>query len=454
MAFSVAQLLLMGSGNRVQVVLWICASFFSAIGTAFAPHLLTVVSVANFGVWGGLATLVGGVFRFLALSYRKRSFDRNRPATVFLWVSLIGLIPAVMPQLAAFRLLFSSIVGASISIACFLAMLRNPFWKSRNNLALALTLVGMGISAIILIARGLTSYPFGVDQTFVGESSLQRRAFESLVMISFFLQVGFTGMLVARRNREGIFADRRAVRLAQRTLRLRRRNQEIAETARDRLDLVQLLTHEVRQPITNALASLQSISFDLRSAHKISRRGAMALERAQTSLDHITLALSNIIVASTLVSNERKWEPQEIDALSILEMARLDFRPEDQARIVIREAEENVYLSGVPILLRVTLQNILDHALKLSSPGQDILVELSIDAAHGQVVFDIGFRSEKLAELDPSLFERRRSNDTDRSDVSPLGLFVVRQVARELAGEIRACTKPAGRLSFQLALPY
>lgn len=398
--------------------------------------------------------MLGGVCRFFALSYRKRSFDRNCLARVFLWISLLGLIPAVMPQLAPFRLLFSSIVGASISAACFLAMLYNPFWKSRSNLALLLTLIGMGISCAVLIGRGLTSYPFGVDQTFVGESWLQRRAFESLVTISFFLQVGFTGMLIARRNREGIFADRRAVRLTQRTLRLRRRNREIAETARDRLDLVQLLTHEVRQPITNAQASLQSISFDLRSTHKISPRAAIALERAQMSLDQITLALSNIIVASTLVSNERKWDPQEIDALAILEMARLDFRPEDQARIVIGQTEENIYLFGVPVLLRVTLQNILEHALKLSTAAQDIQAELSIDAARGQVVFDISFMSDKLAELDHSLFERRRSNDTDKSDVSPLGLFVVRQVARELAGEIRASTKPSGQLSFQLALPY
>lgn len=52
-AFSIAQLFLLQQRNRVQIALWIGASFFSALGTAFAPHLLTVFSVKDFGVWGG-----------------------------------------------------------------------------------------------------------------------------------------------------------------------------------------------------------------------------------------------------------------------------------------------------------------------------------------------------------------------------------------------------------------
>lgn len=453
-AFSIAQLLLWRPSVRVHISLWLLASLLSAVGTALSPHLLTVVSVKDFEVLGGLAALFGGVFRFLALSYRKRSFDRDRTAWALFWFTLLVMPLAAVPALGHFRLLFSSIVGASISAACFFAMLRNPIWQSRARFPLLLSMVGMALSFGALTARGLTSYPFGPDQIFVGDSALQRHALETLVLISFFLQVGFTGMLITRRDKEELFADRRAVRVAQRTIRLNRRSEDLARTSRERLDLVQLLTHEVRQPISNAQASLQSISFFLRSTKDISPKAKIALKRAQSSLDSITLALSNIIVASTLVSDERKWTPQEIDAFALLEMARLDCRPEDHGRIVTRATDQHIYLFGVPILLRVALQNLFDHAIRLSVPKREIFAELSVNPETEMVIFEIRFISDKLDLMDQDVFARRRSSDTDRSAISTLGLFVVRQVAREMAGEIHLLNTRPGQMSFQLSLPY
>lgn len=453
-AFSIAQLMLWRPSTRTHISFWVLASLFSAIGTAFAPHLLTVVSVEDFGVWGGLAALLGGVLRFLALSFRKKSFDRNRLAWFFFWLTLIVMPLAAVSPLEKYRLFFSSIVGASISAACFLAMFGNRIWRSRFRFPLFVTMTGMGLSFLALIARALTSYPIGSDQIFVGDSPLQRLALETLVLISFFLQVGFTGMLVTRRDQEEMFADRRAVRVAQRTIRLNKRGHELEQTSRERLDLIQLLTHEVRQPISNAQASLQSISFYLRSTKNTSPKAKLALKRAQAALDSITLALSNIIVASTLVSNESKWIPQEFEASAILEMAKLDCRPEDHDRIVTRATDQNIYLFGVPILLRVALQNLFDHALRLSVPQREILAELSIDPDSQMVVFDIRIISDKLDVLTNDVFERRRSSDTERLAVSSLGLFVVRQVAREFSGEVRLSINQSGCLSFKLLLPY
>lgn len=453
-AFSIAQVLLLRPGNRLQIYLWLAASLFSAIGTAFAPHLLTVVSVSDFGVWGGLAALFGGVLRFFSLSYRTRSFQRRHLAMLFLGLTLLGMPFAALPPLAPYRLLISSLVGASISAACFTALLQNRVWRSINNLGLHMSLLGMGLSAAALIWRALTSYPFGDDQAFVGESVLQRHAMELLVLISFFLQVGFTGMIIARQGQEDMFADRRAIRITQRTARLRRRSQEVAAISRERLNLVQLLTHEVRQPISNAQASLQSISLFLQNNTNVSQKATVALQRAQSSLDSITLALSNIIVASTLVSDERKWNPQTIDAFAILEMARLDCNLEQQNRIVAKATDQHVYLVSVSILLRVALQNILDQAIKLSVPGREINAVLALEAEQGMVVYDVHFTSDKIDILQNDVFERRRSSDTQRSGTSSLGLFVVRQVARELAGDVRLWSPGPGQLCFKLSLPY
>lgn len=453
-AFSVCQLLLMRKSNRVHIALWVMASVFSALGTAFAPHLLTVVSVKNFSIWSGAAALAGGIFRYFAVTYRRKSFHRDRWSRFFFWATIIGVPFATSEALAPFRLLALSLVGASISTACYFGMLRNPVWRSRNSVALWIALLGMAISAAVLVARGLSSYPFGPDQFFVGESELQRRAFETLVLISFFLQIGFTGMLVARRDQEDLFADRRAVRATQRARRLATRKQDLARISSERLELIQLLTHEVRQPISNAQASLQSITLNLGSATLMSDRATHALERAQSSLDDITLALSNVIIAATLVSHTRRWDPQQFEAISILEMARLDCHPSAQSRIFLNCSESHIYILGVPILLRVALHNLLDQAIKLSAKGTDIFADVTVDAEQQSVSFNISFCANDTRLREESIFEKRRSSDTSASHLSSLGLFVVKQVAQAHSGEARAFRSENDQLKFTLTLPY
>jgi signal transduction histidine kinase len=305
-----------------------------------------------------------------------------------------------------------------------------------------------------LIYRASTAFPFSTDQVFIGASATQRLGMTSLILVSFVLQVGFTGVMAEQRQREATRKDRAAVRTRQRTQRLQERAVETARVARARLDLVQLLTHEVRQPISNAQASLQKINLKLRSAKRIPKNAPIALDRAQASLDDITLSLSNIIVASTILSDERKWARDEIDVYAELEMAILDFPSDQQSLFKVINENDNIFFDSVSILLRLALQNILRHAIQLSKPGTDIDIDLSVDYPHELVVFDIGFMSASAELLTQNIFDRRPSSDTDGSDTSSLGLFVVRQIARELGGEAQLLSTVPGRLNFRLALAY
>ena len=70
------------------------------------------------------------------------------------------------------------------------------------------------------------------------------------------------------------------------------------------------------------------------------------------------------------------------------------------------------------------------------------------------VVFDIGFTPANAELLTQNIFERRPSSDTDRSNGSSLGLFVVRQIARELGGDAQLLSMASGWLNFRLALAY
>ena len=453
-AFSAAQVLLMTRDNRVQVSFWLASSFFSALGTVNTPSILNIFDLGILSLYGLLAAQIGGLIRFLALSYRKRSFNRNRLAEKFFLMSVFASPLMVVPAFSPYKLLIGSCIGVSTSAACLFAALDNPTLKFINKQPVVLIVSAMAVAMAALIYRASTAFPFSTDQAFIGASATQRLGMAALVLISFVLQVGFTGVMAEQRQREATRKDRAAIRTRQRTLRLQERAAETSRVARARLDLVQLLTHEVRQPISNAQASLQKINLKLQSAKKIPKNAPIALDRAQASLDDITLSLSNIIVASTILSDERKWTRDEIDVYAVLEMAILDFPSDQQSRFKIINENEYIFFDSVSILLRLLLQNILRHAIQLSKMGADIDIDLSIDHPHELVVFDIGFMSASAELLTQNIFDRRPSSDTDGSDTSSLGLFVVRQIARELGGEAQLLSTVPGRLNFRLALAY
>lgn len=256
-AFIAAQLLLMTRDNRVQVGLWLAASLFSALGTINTPSILNIFDVGNLSLYGILAAQVGGLFRFLALSYRKRSFNTNRLAEKFVLMSVLAIPLIAVPALSPYKLLIGSCIGVSTSAACLFAALGNPTLKFVNKQPVSLIVSATALGIGGLIYRASTAFPFSTDQVFIGASATQRLGMTSLILVSFVLQVGFTGVMAEQRQREATRKDRAAVRTRQRTQRLQERAVETARVARARLDLVQLLTHEVRQPISNAQASLQ-----------------------------------------------------------------------------------------------------------------------------------------------------------------------------------------------------
>jgi len=434
-AFAFCQLLLLQPNNRVHIFYWQLASGFSALSILGAPHVLTVFSSQDLIEWAAFSSLVGGLFRYVALSFRTKGLTHDYWSKAFAMAAVVGMPFALAPALVEYRLLIASVVGVAISVACFLALLRNRYWANENELGRRIMLAGMAVSIIALAVRGLTSYPLGDDRLFVGASMSQIRAMEILVVISIFLQMGFFGMLVNRRDKEAKFADRRNVRVWQRSAILAQRGRNMRELAKQRLDLIQLLTHEVRQPINNAQASLQSITPDLDKLPSISDRANYALDRAKGSLDGITRALSNVIVASTLVADDQNWFRQQTDAMEILEMARLDCSNANQKRIVVAPPDQHIFIECVPTLLRVALHNLLEHALSVADAGENISVSVTVDSVQLGVLFTISgnMNPQKMEEMDVSRDLREKGRASPQMTSS--GLFVANLIAQNHLGE-------------------
>ena len=433
-AFTICQLLLLRSDNRTQVILWIGASIVSAISLVSAPHVLTIFTSQDLQIWSAFLSLLGGVIRYGALGRQPGGFVRDRWANIWFWVAIAGAPLAFLDILLDYRALITSVVGMSISLACLLGAKRNRYWVSYDQLGLNLVLIGMAVSAILLALRIVTVYPFSLERAFVGTSTISILALGALVGISFFLQMGFTGMLVARQAKVVKFAARRKVRAWQRSAHLKDQAHKLRNIAEQRLDFIQLLTHEVRQPINNAQASLQSISTALDATSASLKDAEHALERAISSLDDITLPLSNIILIGTLTADNQKWDLQPVDAFEILEMARLDCSFANRKRIFLTQPENSVFIECVPIFLRIALHNLFDYALLWSEINSDINVSIEVDEVHLGVAFSIIYKNTTQKGFSLISIDEITFNDLAPSQERNLGIFVAKKVSKYHGG--------------------
>ena len=400
--------------------------------------------------YSAIFALFGGIIRYGAVSFQNKGIVRSSWGNRLALLSIAGAPLTIVDIFSDYRGLIVSVFGATISLASVQALRRNRYWVGTNQTALNVLLFGMALSATLLSYRISSVYPFAADTTFGGRSTTQILSGSAVVVISFFLQLGFTGMLFARQAKVRAFLDRRNLRAWDRTAEIARQSKRLENLSEQRLDFIQLLTHEVRTPINNAQASLQSISSALEHSSAPFKGAEHALERATGSLDGITLALSNVILLGTLSIGGQEWDRQPVDAFEILAMARLDCSPERQGRIVLTQPEHSLFTECVPILLRVALHNLFEHALSLAKNDSDIRASIDADDVKLGVTFSIIFEtgSRELPTL-PSYTELSFT-DTSAPPTTSLGLFAAERVAIYHHGDMSIEQKGDDNLAFRL----
>ena len=452
-AFTLCQLLLLRQDNRAHVFLWICSSSLIALSVVAAPHTLSFYGNQYIASWSAFVAILGGIIRYLAVGLPSKAWVRGRWANVFFLLSIAGLPIAFLGTFADYRGLAVSVIGMTISLASFLVVKRNRYWVSPGGIALRVFLCGMALATLMMAFRILTVYPFTPEKNFAGTSQTQFFSILAVVAISFFLQLSFTAMLVNRQAKEQIFAGRRNVRIWNQAKNIAEDSSKLRNIAEQRLDFIQLLTHEVRQPINNAQAALQSVTFAVDPGLTLSNDAGHALERANSSLDSITLALSNVILIGNLSSEDREWNHQSIEAFEILAMSRLDCSRAKQKRILITQSENSIFVECVPIFLRVALHNMLEHALLIAKLDSDISVYVDIDEVKLGVTFSIIFEIDEQKEMPFIRYDDIIIEDTFPSQLTNFGAYVASQVAIYHHGELNIENKNDRYIKFKIFIP-
>ncbi|RQP24906.1 hybrid sensor histidine kinase/response regulator [Piscinibacter terrae] len=237
---------------------------------------------------------------------------------------------------------------------------------------------------------------------------------------------------------------------------LRKLLEERDQMLADREDMLRLLAHEVRQPLNNASAALQSASAaiaGLGGEHNADIR--RPLLRAEHVLDHVIGTLNNALAAATMLTSGWTEPIADTDLDTLIGLVVHDMAAEDRSRITVESRTAMRTVQVQPLLMRLALSNLLSNALAYSPSGSPVQLRIRDGEEPPAIVLEVADRGEGIAaDLLPRVFDKgTRGRNALAKAGAGLGLYIVRKVVELHRGSIEIVPNPPRGSIARMTIP-
>jgi PAS domain S-box-containing protein len=245
----------------------------------------------------------------------------------------------------------------------------------------------------------------------------------------------------------------RTYELAEKVDALAQANTKLQKLDQTRSELVSLVSHQVRAPLTNVQGAVARMGSDCDAVNSTCSRMFNIINQQVTRLDHL---VQDVLEANRLEAGELLIHPEPISIVPVLRQVA------DQVGSRLSNRDISVAdVTGLPLAyadrdrLTEVVANLLDNADKYSPIGQKIW--LNARANEAEVVLSVRDFGNGLPEAElERIFEkfyRTDSSDAQSAYGYGLGLFVCRRLVEAQNGRIWAENHPKGGAIFSVALP-
>lgn len=222
-------------------------------------------------------------------------------------------------------------------------------------------------------------------------------------------------------------------------------------------EMLQLLSHEIRQPLNNASAAMQATLKAIEDLHLADAApAARALLRAEHVLQQVIGTLDNTLTAGTiLAAGGKAGASSETDLPTLIKLVLHDIAADLRPRIDVQWLTTARTVQLHPALMRLTLRNLLNNALAYAPADTRVQLRISESDEPLALILEVMDQGPGIAEeLLPHLFEKgSRGNHSHSRPGAGLGLFIVRSVLQLHQGTVQALPHSPHGTIMRLVIP-
>ncbi|MGU3627206.1 sensor histidine kinase [Comamonas sp. C24C] len=220
-------------------------------------------------------------------------------------------------------------------------------------------------------------------------------------------------------------------------------------------EMLQLLSHEIRQPLNNASAAMQATLKAMEDLHLADAAPATrALLRAEHVLQQVMGTLDNTLAAGTiLAAGGKAGASSETDLPTLIKLVLHDIAADLRPRIEVQWLTTPRTVQLHPALMRLTIRNLLNNALAYAPADSPVQLRISESDEPLALILEVidqgpGIPEELLAHL----FEKGARGHHSRPGAG-LGLFIVRSVLQLHQGTVQALPHSPHGTVMRLVIP-
>lgn len=284
---------------------------------------------------------------------------------------------------------------------------------------------------------------------FANRYRLKKRSAEMLEERNLKLQAANTAI----REHE-VMLEAQAGKIAQANEELKRQNTLLEHLNTEKNELMGILSHDLRNPISTIRMLAEAIGEEGRSPDYVQRKAGQVADTA----DSLLVLAKNLLDINRLEAGRMQLDSAPVDVLDIIQRAAENHRSWARTKGIALEAEvaeQEAMAWGDDAAVMQIVDNLLSNAIKYSNAGTHVHLSLVADVASVRIIVEDegpGFSAEDLEKMYHK-FTRLSAQPTAGEPSSGLGLSIVRKLVDSMQGDIHCESREGKGTRFIVVLP-